>query len=151
MSIHIELEGLDDVAADTFKAKSGKTDVSLTIASVAGKRRTFKLTGLASEITRVKVAQQKGNQTVSQKLAKDEQSGHKLLNRNSQDDDRQHETLGSHIASAKEGVEDDTAKSANSSTDITSLVSQMALSDLFKDLEEPFPGKDEAEVDCQKP
>ena len=51
MGIYIELEGSDDVAEDTFKAESGKTDVFLTIASVAGKRRTFMLTGLASKIT----------------------------------------------------------------------------------------------------
>ena len=60
MSIYIELEGSDDVVQNTFKAESGKTDVSLTIASVAGKRRTFKLTGLANEITLVKVAQMQG-------------------------------------------------------------------------------------------
>ena len=51
MSINIELEDSDDVAHNTFMAESGKTDVSLTIASVAGNRRTFKVMGLANEIT----------------------------------------------------------------------------------------------------
>ena len=55
VSIHLELDGLDDVTEDAFKAESGKTNVSLTIASVAGKQRIFTLTGLAHEITGVKV------------------------------------------------------------------------------------------------
>ena len=46
VSIHLELDGLDDVTDDAFKVESGKTNVSLTIASVAGKQRIFKLTGL---------------------------------------------------------------------------------------------------------
>ena len=45
----------DDVTGDAFKAESGKTTVSLIIASVAGKQRIFTLTGLAHEITGVKV------------------------------------------------------------------------------------------------
>ena len=49
---YLEFDGLDDVAHDAFKAKSDKTNVSLTIASVAGKQRIFKLTGLAHEINR---------------------------------------------------------------------------------------------------
>ena len=65
VSIYLELDGLDDVADDAFKVESGKTNVSLTISSVAGKQRIFKLTGLAHEITGVKVAQKKGKQTVS--------------------------------------------------------------------------------------
>ena len=48
MSTYIELDGLDDVAEDAFKAESGATDVSLTIASVAGKHRTLKLTSLVN-------------------------------------------------------------------------------------------------------
>ena len=48
VSIYIELHGLDDVAEAAFKAESGATDVSLTMASVVGKQRTFKLTGLAN-------------------------------------------------------------------------------------------------------
>ena len=48
MSTYIELDGLDDVAEDAFKAESGATDVSLTIASVAGKDRTLKLTSLVN-------------------------------------------------------------------------------------------------------
>ena len=44
---------------DAFKAKSGKTNVSLIIASVAGKQRIFTLTGLAHEIKDVKIALKK--------------------------------------------------------------------------------------------
>ena len=58
------------MTGDAFKAESGKTTVSLIIASVAGKQRIFTLTGLAHEITGVKVVQKKGKQTVSLKLAK---------------------------------------------------------------------------------
>ena len=65
VSIHLELDGLDDVTDDAFKVESGKTNVSLTIASIAGKQRISKLTGLAHEIAGVKVAQKKGKQTVS--------------------------------------------------------------------------------------
>ena len=72
VNIYLELDGLDDVTEDAFKAESGKTNVSLTIASVAGKQRIFKLTGLAHEITGVKVAQKKGKQTFYPKLAKRE-------------------------------------------------------------------------------
>ena len=99
---------------EAFKVESGKTNVSLTIASVAGKQRIFKLTGLAHEITGVKVAQKTRKQTVSLKLAKkEEKTWHKLL-----DDD----------ASTKEAVADDTA---NSNTSITSRASQTTLSDSF--------------------
>ena len=42
-NIYLELDGLDDVTEDAFKAESGKTNVSLTIASVAGKQRIFTL------------------------------------------------------------------------------------------------------------
>ena len=45
----------------------------LTIASVAGKRRTFKLTDLAHEIRGVKVTQKKGKQMISPKLVKKEE------------------------------------------------------------------------------
>ena len=65
VSIYIEQEGLDDVAEDPFKAESDKTDVSLTIDSVVGKWRTSQLTGLAHEITGVKVAQKKNKHMVS--------------------------------------------------------------------------------------
>ena len=56
-------------------------------------QQIFKLIDLAHEITGVKVAQK---------------TWHKLL------DERQHGTESSHIASTKEIVEDDTAKTANS-------------------------------------
>ena len=112
VSTCLELDGLDDVTEDALKADSNKTNVSLTIASVAGKQRIFKLTGMAHEITGVKVAQKKGKQTVSLKIAKkDEKTWHKLL------DD----------ASTKEAVADDTA---NGNTDIISCVSQTTPSDL---------------------
>ena len=51
VSIYLELGGLDDVTDDAFKVESGKSNVSLTIASVAGKQRIFKLAGLAHAIT----------------------------------------------------------------------------------------------------
>ena len=107
------------------------TNVSLTIALAAGKQRIFKLTGLAHEITGVKVAQKKGKQTVSLKLAKrEEKTWHKLLDG----------------ASTKEAVEDDTA---SSNTDITSRVSQTTLSDFSKSMEEPSPTENEKEIDDQ--
>ena len=91
------------MADDAFKVEYGKTNVSLTIASVAGKQRIFKLTGLAHQITGVKDAKKKRKQTVPLKLAKrEEKTWHKLL------DDRQHATESSHIVSTKEVVEDDT-------------------------------------------
>ena len=68
VSIYIELDGLDDVAEDAFRAEAGETNVSITIASVAGKQRTFRLTGLANEITGVKVAQKKGKQLIDEMM-----------------------------------------------------------------------------------
>ena len=119
--------GLGDVTYDAFKVESDKINVSLTIASVAGKQRIFTLTGLVHDITGVKVAQKKGKQTVSLKLAKkEEKTWHKLL------DD----------VSTKEAVADDTA---NSNTSITSRVSKTALSDSSKNLEEPSPTENEEE------
>ena len=41
MSTYIELGGVDDVAEDAFTSESGATDVSLTIASVADKHKSF--------------------------------------------------------------------------------------------------------------
>ena len=113
---------------DAFKVESGKTNVSLTIASVAGKQRTFKLLGVAHEITGVKVDQKKGKQTVSLKLAKrEEKTWHKLLDG----------------ASTKEAVADDTA---NSNTNVTSCVNQTTLSDFSKNLEEPSLTENEEEI-----
>ena len=37
VNIYLELDGLDDVTEDAFTAESGKTNVSLTIASVASR------------------------------------------------------------------------------------------------------------------
>ena len=118
---HVQGEAITKYA---FRVESGKTNVSLTIASVAGKQRIFKLIGLAHEITGVNVAQKKGKQTVSLKLAKkEEKTWHKLLN----------------DASTKEAVADDTA---SSNTSITSR-------DFSKNLEEPFPTENEDEIDDQ--
>ena len=61
-------------------------------------------------------------------------------------DDCLHTTESSHIASTKEVVADDTAKY---DTNITSRVRQTALSDLSKNLEEPFPTENEEEIDDQ--
>ena len=128
VSIYLELDGLDDVTDDAFKVESGKTNVSLTIASVGGKQRIFKLTGLAHEITGVKVAQKKGKQKLAKK---EEKTWRKLL------DD----------ASTKEAGADDTA---SSNTDITSCVSQTILSDFSKNLEGPSPTENEKEIDDQR-
>ena len=68
-SVYLKFDGLDDVADDALKIESDKINVFQTNASVAGKQRIFKLTGMAREITGVKVAQRKGKQTVSLKLA----------------------------------------------------------------------------------
>ena len=136
VSIYLELDGLD-----AFKVESGNTNVSLTIASVAGKQRIFKLTGLPHEITGVQVAQKKGKQTVSLEIAKrEEKTWHKLL------DDRQHATESSHIVSTKEAVADNTTSSI---TDITSRVSQTTLSDFSKNMEERSPTENEKEIDDQ--
>ena len=129
------------MADDAFKVESDKTNVSLTIASVAGEQRIFKLTGLAHEITCVKVAQKTEKQTVSLKLAKrEEKTWHKLL------DDRQHATESSQIASTKEAVANDTA---NNNTSTTSRVCQTTLSDFSKKLEEPPSTEKEESIDDQ--
>ena len=57
---------------DAFKAESGKTNVSLTVASVPGKQRILTLIGLAHEITGVNMPRRKENQKVSLKLVKKE-------------------------------------------------------------------------------
>ena len=66
---------------DAFKVESGKTNVSLTIASVRGQAVEFSRSlALAHEITGVKVSLKRGKQTVSLKLAKkEEKTWHKLL------------------------------------------------------------------------
>ena len=57
VNIYLELDGLGDVTENEFKVDSGKTNVSLIIASVADKQRIFTLIGLVHEITGVKVVQ----------------------------------------------------------------------------------------------
>ena len=71
VSIYIELDGLDDVVEQAFRAGAGDTDVSITIASVAGKQRIFRLTGLANEIAGVEVAQKKGKQLIDEFVDKE--------------------------------------------------------------------------------
>ncbi|CAE7191440.1 pgk-1, partial [Symbiodinium sp. CCMP2456] len=73
VSIYIELDGLDDCTEDMFQASSGEKDVSLTIAKVAGRRRTFSLKDLAHEIDGVKVNHKKGKGMVVLKLTKKEE------------------------------------------------------------------------------
>ena len=73
VSIYIELDGLDDVADDSFTFESGEKEVSLTIASIGGKRRRFALTALSNKITDVKLQRKKGKNTVVLKLAKKEE------------------------------------------------------------------------------
>ena len=60
VSIYVELDGSDDVVKEVFREEADDTDVYITIASVAGKQRVFRLTGLASEIAGVEVAQGEG-------------------------------------------------------------------------------------------
>eukprot|EP00930_Biecheleria_cincta_P042850 TRINITY_DN2948_c0_g1_i1.p1 TRINITY_DN2948_c0_g1~~TRINITY_DN2948_c0_g1_i1.p1 ORF type:complete len:619 (-),score=212.27 TRINITY_DN2948_c0_g1_i1:77-1933(-) len=83
VSIYIELDGLDDCPESAFKATSGEKDVSLTIASVAGKQRTFSMKDLAQEITGVKVNQKKGKNMVVLKLTKKEEAPWYKLQENS--------------------------------------------------------------------
>ena len=81
VSIYIELDGLDDVAEDAFRAEAGETDVSITIVSVAGKQRTFRFTGLANEITGVEVAQRKGRQLIDEFVDKEMEQNAENLER----------------------------------------------------------------------
>ena len=105
--------------------------MSLTIASVADKQRIFTLTGLAHEVTGVKVVQKKGKQTVSLKLAKKEKkTWHKLLDE----------------ASTEEAVAENTK---NSNTSITSRVRQTTLIDFSKNVEKLSPAEKEVAIDDQ--
>jgi hypothetical protein len=70
VSIYIVLDGLDEVSEDAITTVSGEKNVSITIASVAGKRRCFALTCLKYEITGAKVTRKKGKNTVVLKLQK---------------------------------------------------------------------------------
>mmetsp|Transcript_1421 Transcript_1421/g.1643 ORF Transcript_1421/g.1643 Transcript_1421/m.1643 type:complete len:189 (+) Transcript_1421:91-657(+) len=64
VSIYIELDGLDDVADDALQAESGEKSVSLTIASIGGKKKRFALSNLYDEIDGVKLERKKGKNTV---------------------------------------------------------------------------------------
>eukprot|EP00418_Pyrodinium_bahamense_P059053 CAMPEP_0179174554 /NCGR_PEP_ID=MMETSP0796-20121207/86181_1 /TAXON_ID=73915 /ORGANISM="Pyrodinium bahamense, Strain pbaha01" /LENGTH=238 /DNA_ID=CAMNT_0020877851 /DNA_START=67 /DNA_END=783 /DNA_ORIENTATION=+ len=73
VSIYIEMDGLDDVADDALTTTSGEKEVSLTIASIGGKKRRFALAGLFAEIEGVKLERKKGKNTVVLKLQKKEE------------------------------------------------------------------------------
>jgi len=73
VSIYIELEGIDDVPDDALSSTSGEKEVSLTIASLGGKKRQFALSNLFAEIDGVKVERKKGKNTVVLKLQKKEE------------------------------------------------------------------------------
>ena len=105
---------------DAFKAESAKTNVSLTIASVAGNQRIFTLTGLAHEITGV---------TVVQKTKKEKKIWHRLFGE----------------ASTKEAV----GHREQLHKYITSRVSQTTLSDFCNNLEELSPTEKEEAIDDQ--
>merc|ERR1712118_518418 len=73
VSIYIELEGLDDVADDALTTTSGEKEVTLTIASIGGKKRTFSMSSLSNEIDGVKLVRKPGKNTVVLKLTKKEE------------------------------------------------------------------------------
>merc|ERR1712066_338980 len=81
VSIYIELEGLDDLAEDAFTTTTpSEKSVSLIINGLAGKRRSFALSGLSEEVTGVKLQQKKGKNTIVLKLQKkEEKSWFKLV------------------------------------------------------------------------
>ena len=68
MGIYIEPDGLNDEARDKFGMKSDETYVSIEIATVDGKRKTFLLTGLASETTGFEVAQDERKQVIDETM-----------------------------------------------------------------------------------
>jgi hypothetical protein len=68
VSIHIELDGMDDVADDAFVITSAEREVTLAIAGVAGKNRRFALKNLSAEIDSVKYERKKGKNTIVLKL-----------------------------------------------------------------------------------
>jgi len=73
VSIYIELDGLDDVADDALSTTSGEKEVSLVIAALAGKKRSFSMSNLANEIDGVKLVRKPGKNTVVLKLTKKEE------------------------------------------------------------------------------
>jgi len=73
VSIYIELDGLDDVPDDALCLESGEKSVSLTIASLGGKKKRFALSGLFAEIDGAKLERKKGKNTVALKLQKKEE------------------------------------------------------------------------------
>merc|ERR1712232_228035 len=74
VSIYIEMDGLDDVAADQMSITSGEKEVSFVIASIGGKKRSFTLKDLSNEIDGAKFVQKPGKNTVVLKLTKKEES-----------------------------------------------------------------------------
>jgi len=86
VNIHVELDGLDDVADDEIVVQSSETSASLSIASVGKppKKRELCLKGLSEEITGVKLVRKPGkNKVVLKLLKKDEKSWTTLLNADS--------------------------------------------------------------------
>ena len=116
---------------DAFKVESGKTNVSLAIASVRGQAASFQAHWLGARKHKRQSCPEEGK-TDGFPEAREEarEDWHKLL------DD----------ASTKEAVADDTA---NSNTNVTSCVNQTTLSDFSKNLEEPSPTENEEEIDDQ--
>ena len=68
VGIYIELDGFSNVAGDEFRVENDETNVSVTIASVDGKRKTFLLTGLASETAGIEVAQKERKQVIDETM-----------------------------------------------------------------------------------
>eukprot|EP00413_Alexandrium_margalefii_P045393 CAMPEP_0204586586 /NCGR_PEP_ID=MMETSP0661-20131031/47577_1 /ASSEMBLY_ACC=CAM_ASM_000606 /TAXON_ID=109239 /ORGANISM="Alexandrium margalefi, Strain AMGDE01CS-322" /LENGTH=267 /DNA_ID=CAMNT_0051596237 /DNA_START=67 /DNA_END=868 /DNA_ORIENTATION=+ len=80
VSVYIELDGLDDVADDALAVESDEKSVTLTIASIGGKKKRFAAAGLFAEIEGVKLERKKGKNTVVLKLQKkEEKTWFKLL------------------------------------------------------------------------
>merc|ERR1719282_756183 len=73
VSIYIEMDGLDEVADDSFSISSGESDVTFTIAAIGGKKRTFAMKDLANEIDGSKFVRKLGKNTVVLKLTKKEE------------------------------------------------------------------------------
>ena len=123
---------MDDVTEDAFKAESGKTNVSLTIASVAGKQRIFTLTCLAHEIKGVKVAQKKMKTDL---LPEAREEGKRKLGTS---------------CSVKPQQRRQSRTTPRTTTQVLHLsVSQTTLSDFSKNLEEPSPTEKEEAIDDQ--
>ena len=105
--IYLELDGLDDVTEDAFKAESVKTNVSLTIASEAANFHAYWLG--ARNHRRESCPEERKTDGFPEAREEGEENLQKLL------DDRQHATETHTFASTKEVVADDTANSNRTS------------------------------------